>query len=145
MRAAPVITLIAFLGCVDVHGGSVELAWELFSPSGSACCPNHDPCRAAGAQLVRLHLHPVACNAPEITPVRTFACNTTQGATQFDIPPGVYCIDVDAAADPSSVAVANGPGPILRDVSNGNIVEIGAVALTVGDVTKCPGDQNLCQ
>jgi len=143
MRAAPILTLIAFAGCVDVHGGSVELAWELFSPSGSACCPNHDPCRAAGAQRVRVHLHPVACDAAEI-PVHTFACNNTQGATQFDIPRGTYCIVIDAAADITSTAVATGPGPILRDVSDGNIVEIGAVALTVGDSSKCPGDQNLC-
>src|SRR5215470_4543325 len=144
MRAVPVLTLLAWAGCVDVHGGSVELAWELFSPSGSACCPNRDPCRAAGAQVVRVHLHPAACDAPELSPVHTFSCKSTQGATQFDIPPAIYCIEIDAAADPTSTAVAIGPGPILRDVSNGNIVELGAVALTIGDVNKCPPDQNFC-
>src|SRR5262245_44874339 len=110
MRALPVVTLIAFAGCVDVNGGSVELAWELFSPSGSACCPNADPCRAAGAERVRVHLHPGACDVTEI-PVHTFSCKSTQGATQFDIPPGFYCIEIDAAADITSPAVASGPGP----------------------------------
>ena len=144
MRRAPLAALLALAGCVDVHGGSVELAWELFSPSGSACCPNHDPCKAAGAQLVRVHLHPGGCDAPELAPVSVFTCSTTQGSTQFDIPAGTYCIEIDAAPDTSSAAVATGPGPILRDVSNGNVVELGAVALTVGDINKCPADQNSC-
>jgi hypothetical protein len=145
MRGPPaVLTLIAVAGCVDINGGSVELAWELFSPNGSACCPNADPCRAAGAQLVRVHLRPVSCDAPELLPVHTLGCKSTQGATQFDIPPGSYCIGVDAAPDAQSQAVASGPNPIVRDVTNGNIVELGAVALTVGDLSKCPANQNLC-
>ena len=139
MRLLPLIVLA---GCVDVRGGSVELAWELFSPSGSACCPNVDPCRAAGAQNVRIHLHPVTCDAAELPP-RTFSCKSTQGATAFDIPQGTYCIQIDAA-DVNGMAVAQGPAPITRDVITGDVVELGAVALTVGDVTKCPADQNFC-
>src|SRR5262249_33604540 len=144
MRVSALLVLCAFAGCVDVHGGSVELAWELFSPSGSACCPNHDPCKAAGAQVVRLHLHPVECASAELVPPRTFTCKSTQGATQFDIPNGTYCMEIDAAADLTSLAVAVGPGPIVRDVSNGNIVELGAIDLTVGDSNKCPANQDFC-
>lgn len=139
MRLLPLIVLA---GCVDVHGGSVELAWELFSPAGSACCPNRDPCKAAGAQNVRVHLHPIGCDTAEIPP-RLFSCKSTQGATALDIPQGTYCIEIDAA-DAAGVAVAQGPGPITRDISTGNVVELGAVALTVGDGSKCPADQNSC-
>jgi hypothetical protein len=136
------LTLVVLAGCVDVHGGSVELAWELFSPSGSACCPNRDPCKAAGAQNVRVHLHPITCDAPEI-PARLFSCKSIQGATAFDIPQGTYCIAIDAA-DAAGTPVAQGPNPIVRDVMTGDVVELGAVALTVGDGTKCPADQNSC-
>jgi hypothetical protein len=136
------LPLFVLMGCVDVKGGSVELAWELFSPSGSACCPNRDPCKAAGAQNVRVHLHPGTCDAAEL-PARLFSCKSTQGATAFDIPAGSYCIEIDAA-DGAGNSVASGPGPITRDVSTGDVVELGAVALTVGDVSKCPGDQNSC-
>jgi hypothetical protein len=129
-------------GCVEIHGGSVELAWELFTPAGLACCPNKDPCKAAGAGTVRVHLQPNQCNTAEL-PARRFGCSAVQGATQFDIPNGTYCITVDAT-NAADVAVAVGPSPILRDVTSGNVVELGAVALTVIGPNQCSTDDSLC-
>ena len=130
-------------GCVDVKGGAVELAWRIFAPSGAFCCSSKNPCHAAGAQVVRLHLRPGSCMADEL-PLHSFACSDVQSSTAFDIlPEGTYCITVDAA-DAAGAAVAVGPGPIFREVTRGEVVELGAIALTVTDAQKCPPDDSQC-
>ena len=121
-------------GCVDVHGGAIDLSWTIFAPNGQACCPNGDFCRAAGEGVrVRVRLHPDTCSTPPVD--RFFACPLVQGATAFDIfPDGAYCIAVDAI-DATGAVVATGPGPVIRDIVRGDVVELGAVALTV---SQCP-------
>jgi len=133
---APLLLLGIFAGesCVDVHGGAVDLSWTIFGPNGQACCPNGNFCKAAGAGVrVRVQLRQKTCEAPSTD--RFFACELVQGATAFDISPDdTYCIAVDAI-DQNGAVVATGPGPVLRDVVRGDVVELGAVALTV---SQCP-------
>jgi hypothetical protein len=130
-------------GCVDIRGGAVELAWQLFTQAGSACCSDAAAaCQATGASSVRVHLFPDGCQGSEL-PVHNFSCGSNQGASAFDIPPASYCIVVDAA-DAAENPVATGPGPVVRDFLRGDVVELGAVALTVNDPSRCPADSNQC-
>src|SRR5215831_19489903 len=124
--------------CVDIHGGAVDLSWTIFGPNGQACCPNGNFCKAAGDGVrVRVQLHRDTCETESTD--RLFACEIVQGATPFDISPdGTYCIAVDAI-DQTGAVVATGPGPVLRDIARGDVVELGAVALTVSECpSPCP-------
>jgi len=134
MRAA-LLGLLFCAGCVDIKGGAIDLAWTIFGPNGQACCPDGNFCKvAARMATVRVNLFLGACRSGAPDQQRSFPCPSVQGASQFDIPPGTYCIQV-CAVDETGNQVANGPGPILRDVIEGDVVELGAVALTVA---TCP-------
>jgi hypothetical protein len=142
-RLALLVTLVC--ACAPVHGGAIELAWALFAPGGSRGCCLSDVaggCKAAAARSVRVHLYASGCTGAE-QPVHIFDCQLVQGATKLDVAPGRYCIAVDAI-DAASAVVALGPPPIVRDVADGEVVELGAVALTVADPSRCPIDDDHC-
>jgi hypothetical protein len=136
------VTLAALgMGCVDIHGGAVEVAWAIYASTGRACCPNGDFCRAAQATTVTAHLHPETCAGAELT--RGFPCHRGEAASGFDIPPGLYCITIDAV-DTQGQVIARGPAPLLRQISTGDVSELGAVALTLVDDSRCPLSDEQC-
>jgi hypothetical protein len=123
--------------CVDVHGGALDLSWQLFGQNGHACTGDLGPCQAIGADSVRVQLYPISCDPAQAHLIRSFGCPQQQGTTRFDVPVGTYCIAVDAT-DANNAVVAQGPAPVLRDVENGEVVELGAFALTAAGTHSCP-------
>lgn len=121
--------------CVDIRGGAIELAWQLYRRDGITCCPDGNYCMQSGVRDILVHLEPVT-GSRGLTPLdRVFACGQTQATTRFDIPPGRYQITV--AGQCANQSIALGPGPAERDIRNGEVTGLGAIALTVDSVDVC--------
>jgi hypothetical protein len=123
----------ALVGCVDVNGGAVEVAWAIFARDGRAItdCTCADP--AIGYVRLELVSDPPPGNQPCAgTNSCRFACNRKVGATPFMIPPGRYLMSVvpvglDGADIPAtSVKV---PPPVSRFVVTGQPTELEAFML----------------
>jgi hypothetical protein len=128
------IALAGLAGCVDVNGGAVELKWEIRKQEGTSAS-----CGAMELARVGLVGTPVEGSSGEAFDFE-WPCSDLQAATDFVVTPGRYAIQIEARCDGAGkIAVANTPSAIVRDVSNGNVVELNTLLIEkkkiVGDVT----------
>ena len=137
------------LGCVDINGGAVEVAWGLFAKDGRAIndCTCAVPLTPAESETsiayVRLNL--VSDSAPADQPCAgtnncRFACNRKIGATPFMIPPGRYLMSlvaVDADGGDFPVGSVDTPPAELRSVVRGQPTELDAFMLQARCANRC--------
>ncbi len=122
-------------GCPQIEGGAVEVAWMVQRADGhSAECK--DVWLAGNQKIDRIRLRVTPeddpgldlCAGVEPPSICEFSCEGGGGATDFDIPEGVYFFDlVPLTADgpvtsPSVVAV---PAPLRRSIVEGDITDLG--------------------
>jgi len=139
---SPIVTVIMFgalLGssaCVDVNGGAVELSWSLRTPEGD---PNS--CLGATIEKVRLCWSPATEQGVRVCEgSRTFACVDERGFSAFEIEPGPtafwiepLCEDTLIVPDPATYEV---PPPLIRTVSEGQVVTLNALLIVATD-SRC--------
>lgn len=137
------------LGCVDINGGAVEVAWGLFASDGRAIndCTCAVPIAPADSETpiayVRLNL--VSDSEPADQPCAgtnncRFACNRKIGATPFMIPPGRYLMSVvavDANGSDFPAGAVETPPAELRSVVHGQPTELDAFMLQARCATRC--------
>jgi hypothetical protein len=142
--------------CVKVDGGAVEVSWVLQTFDGRSIsdCTCSDP-EVSRVRLVVARVDEMgAVGADACAGVASceFPCRRGTGATQFDIPPGVYAISlapiggngqplIGGAAATSGVAV---PAPILRTVVFGQPTELDAFSIQSSCAAVCGGAGNVC-
>jgi len=153
-RAAAAVAVAAVLltsgaGCVDINGGSVEVAWGVFAKDGRAindcacAVPLTPPEAETPLAYVRLHL--VSDSDPADQPCAgnddcRFSCNRKIGATPFMVPPGRYLmslIPVDASGDDLAAGAVDSPPAELRSVVKGQPTELDAFMLQARCATRC--------
>ena len=129
-------------GCVEIHGGAIEVAWVIFDPGGRAIrdCTCTEPAIAE----VRLDLASTAdgSNPCASSPFCRFACSRQTGSTPFNVPPGEYAMSLTAlGADGSELTTlgSNSPPPILRPVDRGQPTELDAISIQAPCSDLCNG------
>ncbi|HTR50770.1 MAG TPA: hypothetical protein VMJ10_08700 [Kofleriaceae bacterium] len=139
--------------CTTANGGAVDLSWTLRPQSGTTDPNIPSPfvdCGLKGNDSTTPLAGPVewieldwAVGA--VTGQRTFCCYLEHGVTTFDLPQGTaslsvvpLCGDGNPAEDGTYVA----PAPVLRSVTEGATITLGAVELIVdvaSNETDCSG------
>jgi hypothetical protein len=112
-----------------------------YPPGSCGCLPDGVPngCSGAGPgweiDSVRLRIiDPVTNVAAAVDPGQLlFACNLREATTPFVVPPGRYALSLEAldAAGVGFVDAASTPAPTVRDVKEGEIVNLDVVELGV--------------
>jgi hypothetical protein len=140
--------LVACAGCVDVSGGAVELKWDIRDSNGSVSCSE------AHIAKIELDYTEILDGGPGKTfswPTR-FNCEPREQArtTLFGIKPGTYALSIRplCTATDAGPALDGGPGqraqlitvpsPIVRDIVNGEVVDLKVLLITVDDPTGSP-------
>jgi len=126
-------TVLGFTGCVDVDGGAVELSWSLRTPEGE---PNN--CVESRIERVRLCWAPTSGDPARVCEgSRTFQCTDARGFSRFEIDAGEtafwiepLCADSLIVPDPATYEV---PPPLLRSVSQGQVVTLNALLIVATD------------
>jgi hypothetical protein len=135
------VGLLAPVGCIDINGGAVEIAWAAFTKDGRAItdCSCADPSIAT----VRLNLvsDPDGASQPcaDLAACR-FACNRKIGATSFMIPPGRYLMSLVAVGADGvdlPVSAVESPAPQSREVVSGQPTELEAYMLRTNCAVQC--------
>lgn len=136
-------------GCVDINGGSVEVAWGVFAKDGraindcSCAAPLTPPEAETPITFVRLNL--VSDSDPADQPCAgtnkcRFSCNRKIGATPFIIKPGRYLMSlvaVDADGNDFAAGAVDAPPAELRSVVNGQPTELDAFMLQARCASRC--------
>lgn len=148
---AAVWTLLAS-SCIEVDGGAVEVSWILRTDDGFAI----DGCDCADPKIDRVRFEVVAIDADGVAQADAcagrgdcvFSCGRGTGATDFDIPPGRYGITIvpldadgqDLRTPGASEKRVRTPERILRDVVNGQVTQLDALAIVANDARSCSLD-----
>jgi hypothetical protein len=137
------------LGCVDINGGSVEVAWGVFAKDGRAindcaCAVALTPPEAeTPIAFVRLNLVSDSDAADQPctgTDNCRFSCNRKIGATPFMIKPGRYLMSlvaVDAGGNDFAAGAVDSPPAELRSVVKGQPTQLDAFMLQARCATRC--------
>jgi hypothetical protein len=141
-KAALWFALAGLAGCVDVNGGAVEFKWEIRKQDGK-----QSTCGETQVESVRVTCTPIADSSGAITGElfqHSWPCSDYKAASEFVIQPGRYSIAIDVVCPGTLVPVATVPQPILRDVSNGYVVELNTLLI---EKRKRAGDSTgfICQ
>ena len=129
-------------GCTAVSGGAVELSWKLRGASGSddsfidcdangALTNDKGPIEGVGRVVdIQIAWDQNGSGGGNAR----FRCADGHGITGFTLPPGDVALTVSPicsngnAADPSTYSA---PAPVLRSVTAGNTVSLGAVEMVL--------------
>jgi hypothetical protein len=149
------VTLIALLfyalGCRHVDGGAVEASWVLVTSDGRAI--TDCACTCPPIAKIRMQLFPQDGGSDPCAgrAACEFSCEQQTGATQFDIPPGLYQVRlVPLGADGADITGGEA-GPCrtegrsftqLREVVAGRVTQLDALQLIAGCAPECGGSDN---
>ncbi len=132
---------MALWGCVAVNGGAVELYWAVRTQDAqptdcqteaigtvSLCVQDCDQVSSAG------------CTGPVRCPYASFPCDRLRGATDFSIAPGRKALYITATCVDGRPAGVTVPEPVIREVTDGNVTELGALLIAVPAIggSGCP-------
>jgi hypothetical protein len=136
-QAALWFALAGLAGCVDVNGGAVEFKWEIRKDDGTG-----SSCDGMQVAAVRVIAEPTPDSNGATTGELfddSWPCTDYKAATDFVIEPGRYAIRIEPVCPAGLEAVATVPQPIVRDVSNGYVVELNTLLIEkrkkAGDTT----------
>jgi hypothetical protein len=133
MFGAVAMTLIS---CGGDDSGSIEFSWRLRSQDGALL-----RCDQSNVSAVRL-----TWQVGGLIGTESWPCDDSHALTKFDVLPGAAEIAISAdcesgPADPNSYA---SPGTIVRTVTTGRVVELGAVVLVL-QLDDCNNRKCTCQ
>lgn len=152
--AIQAVLCLAVHGCTAVSGGAVELSWKLRGASGSdnsfidceangALTNDKGPIEGVG-RVVDIQI--AWSQDGSAGSDAKFRCSDGHGITGFVLPPGQVALSVSpicsngAVADPSTYSA---PAPLVRSVTAGDTVSLGAVELVLQ--VDCPlGGSCIC-
>jgi len=127
VRLAVQVTMLTFVGCVNIQGGAVEARWVLRNNNGIAvACDDGQP----NIDTVRFVLVPSEggqdpCAA---TTHCRFACQDLAGITPFVIPQGAYTMSIQPlGVDQQPLGPKQGvavPLPTVRQVRKGQLTDL---------------------
>jgi hypothetical protein len=126
----------ALAGCVEVDGGAVELSWSLRSFDGEPV-----DCGDADVRAVRLcwraapggETLPAICDGAGAI---DFDCGDQHGSSRFELASGRTGFLVEplcADGEPAASGTYQVPAPIVRDVTEGEVVALSSIAIIVSD------------
>jgi hypothetical protein len=133
-------------GCVEIHGGAIEVAWVIFDPGGRAI--RDCACTEPPISQVRLDLASTTDGSNPCASASScrFTCTHQTGSTPFEIPPGEYTMSLTAlGADGSALGTALGfrsTPPTLWPVVRGQPTEVDAVAIEAPCSDLCNGQSS---
>ncbi len=106
----------------DGSGGSVELSWRLRDQTGTLLTK----CNQANVAAIRL-----TWEVDGVTDSESWPCDDNHAVTRFVIPEGSakLTISPDCADGPAAPGTYTAPAPLVRNVQQGRVVELGAVVL----------------
>ncbi|MSP15650.1 MAG: hypothetical protein EXR73_03370 [Myxococcales bacterium] len=138
-RIGPTMAMLAVLGatsaCVDVQGGAVELAWSLRRSDGVSSVQTD----CASEHLAEVRLRGESDDGASRF-AESWACDRSYGTTLFAIAEGRYSLSIEALCpvtiEPARVVV---PDPIVRDVVEGEVVNLNSLLILV-----VAGAENAC-
>lgn len=128
--------------CDPVNGAAVEVSWVVHTPGGYSI----DDCACAEPAIasVRLLLTPQA--GGESARSYTFACKKQRGVTPFEVPAGLYQMEVqalDSTGQPVPSAVA--PPPFVRNLVWGQPASMDAQLITAACDPDCANKNGSCK
>jgi len=134
-------------GCVDVHGGAVELSWKLRAATGSQetflnC--GFDLAPGGTAEISRIEL---AWDVGGMHGSSSWACGDDHGVTGFELPEGQALLSVSpicANGETAAPDTYTAPAPEARDVIAGNTISLGGVEMLL-EVSSCNFQTCICQ
>lgn len=129
-------------GCDPVNGAAVEVSWVVHTPGGFAI----DDCSCADPTITRVRLLITPQSGPESARSYDFACEKQRGVTPFEVPAGLYELQVqalDGAGQPASGAVA--PPPFLRRLVWGQPASMDAQLIVASCAARCANKNGTCK
>jgi hypothetical protein len=155
-RVTLIALLFSALACKHVDGGAVEASWIFVTPDGRGI--NDCACTCPAIATIRMQLLPqdgggdpcagrAACE---------FSCNQQTGATQFDIPPGIYQVRLVPVGTDGADVTGGEAGPCttegrsfskLQEVVAGRVTQLEALQMLAGCAPECGGSNsgNVCR
>jgi hypothetical protein len=125
---------------VQVDGGAIELSWSLRSFTGDPI----DQCTNADISTIRVWWE--ADDESDRPAFTDFACEESRGVTGFEVPEGTTRVWVEPVCTDGAEAAPDtyqAPAPIVRDVSNGDVITLNSLLIVVSDNTKSADEQCL--
>lgn len=132
IRRAFALMVITCSSCVQIDGGAVELSWAVFDFGGDG-----QSCVAAGISEVNLCWQAsdglssgFVCESGSS---HSFECETEQGSTAFEVPPGPTSLWIEVTCGATAQRAIEGtyqvPAPIVRTVRDGEIVSLNSLLI----------------
>lgn len=131
-------------GCVQIHGGAIEVSWAIFAPGGRAITD----CSCVDPEIVEMRLNLSSVDGAGTNPCGDraecrFACGRKTGSTPFDVPPGRYAMWLSAlGADGADLELAPGfrsTPPSTWPVVWGQPTELDALTVEAPCASACNG------
>ena len=130
-------------GCVEIHGGAVEISWAIFAPGGRAT--NDCSCTNPEIANVRLELISTADGSNPCAALDSceFQCGRKSGSTPFVVPPGRYSFSllafgIDGTRLGDTLGFRFTP-PVTRPVEWGKPTELDAFTIEAPCSDACNG------
>lgn len=131
-RRLSALLMMTWAGCVQIDGGAVELSWAVFDFGGDG-----RSCEFAGISEVTLCWQAADGLSSEFAcqpgSSHDFDCDTEQGSTAFEVPPGPTSLWIEVTCEQTSLPAAPGsyqvPAPIVRTVRDGEIVSLSSLLI----------------
>ncbi len=113
----------------------MELSWDIQDESGIRRRCDEGPGEALGTvQLRGQRLDASGSFASE-----EWECDRNHGVTKFEIAEGRWAFDLQVLCEDFRVADVRVPDPIVRDVRDGEVVQLNALLIVLQDGTgSCP-------
>ena len=120
----------------DGNGGSVELSWRLRNQIGDLLQCNQ-------GRVTEIAL---SWDVGGATDSEAWPCQDNHASTRFVLPEGSAKLTVtpNCESGPAAPATYSGPAPLVRDITQGEVVLLGAVVLVIqiddtgGQPVICP-------
>lgn len=133
------VALVALAGCDsarDGSGGSVELSWRLRNQIGDLLQCNQ-------GRVTEIAL---SWDVGGVTNSEAWPCDDNHAITRFVVPEGSAKLTVTPNCEngPAAPATYTGPAPLVRDITQGEVVLLGAVVLVI-QIDAAGGQPVICQ
>ena len=113
----------------------MELSWEIQDEMGIGRQCDDGP----GAPLGSVQLRGERLDLPGSFGSDEWECDRHHGVTKFEIAEGRWAFDVQVLCQDFRVADVRVPDPIVRDVRDGEVVQLNALLIVIRDGTgSCP-------
>lgn len=134
--------LLGAFGCDPVNGAAVEVSWVVHTPGGFAI----DDCSCADPAIAEVRLLLTPQSGTESARSYDFPCKKQRGVTPFEVPVGLYELQVqalDAQGQPAAGAVA--PPPFVKRLVWGQPASMDAQLIVASCASRCANKNGTCK